>query len=57
MIGMVLGPSGRKQEPLYVFRMVFALALAATLGGALGLAWHAVSFETGEETQITPPTE
>lgn len=45
---MALGPSGRKREPLYVVRMALALVLAAALGGALGLAWHAAGFGNGE---------
>lgn len=39
---MALGPSGRRQEPLYVLPMAAALVLAAFLGGALGLIWDAV---------------
>jgi len=54
---MVLGPSGRKQEPLYVFRMAFALTIAAALGGALGLAWHASGFGDGKQEQAPPPAE
>lgn len=39
---MALGPSGRRQEPLYVLPMAAALVLAAFLGGALGLVWDAL---------------
>jgi hypothetical protein len=53
---MALGPSGRKREPLHVFRMALALATAAALGGALGLAWHAMDFGDGE-TQPADDTE
>ena len=38
---MALGPSGRRNEPLNVFMMAGALVLAAFLGAALGLVWHA----------------
>jgi hypothetical protein len=41
---MPLGPSGRRNEPLYVIPMALALILAAFLGGALGLVWHAAGF-------------
>ena len=37
---MTLGPPGRRKEPLNVFGMALALAAAAILGAALGLAWH-----------------
>jgi len=39
---MALGPSGRRKEPLNVIGMALALVLAAFLGAALGLAWHAL---------------
>jgi len=41
---MALGPSNRRNEPLYVIPMALALVLAAFLGGALGLIWHAAGF-------------
>lgn len=41
---MPLGPSRRRNEPLHVIAMAFALTLAAFLGGALGLVWHAAGF-------------
>jgi hypothetical protein len=44
---MALGPSGRRKEPLYVVPMALALVLAAFLGGALGLVWHAAGFGDG----------
>lgn len=37
---MPIGSSGRPQEPLHVFAMLLALALAAFAGGALGVVWH-----------------
>lgn len=46
---MALGPSGRRNEPLNVLAMAGALVLAAFLGAALGLIWHASGFG-GEET-------
>ena len=45
---MPLGTPGRRKEPLYVIPMAFALVLAAFLGGALGLVWHAAGFGGGE---------
>ena len=39
---MALGPSGRRKEPLNVIGMAIALVLAAFVGAALGLAWHAL---------------
>ena len=45
---MPLGPSGRPKEPLHVVAMALALALAAFLGGALGLVWHAAGFGEAE---------
>lgn len=38
---MGLGPSGRRNDPLNVIAMALALVLAAFLGAALGLLWHA----------------
>ncbi len=46
---MALGSPSRRQEPLYVFPMALALALAAFLGGALGLVWHASGLADDEE--------
>ena len=49
---MSLGPSGRRKEPLNVLAMALALVLAAALGGAAGLIWHALGFgseASGEE--------
>lgn len=43
-IRMALGLPPRRKEPLYVLPMALALALAAFLGGALGLVWHAAGF-------------
>jgi hypothetical protein len=43
-LGMALGSSGRRNEPLYVVPMALALALAAFLGAALGLVWQSVGF-------------
>lgn len=45
---MTLGPSGRRQEPLYILPMALALVLAAFLGGALGLVWQASGFGGGQ---------
>lgn len=54
---MPLGPSGRKPEPLHVFWMALALVVAAFLGGALGLVWHAAGFGSAGEPRESPPTE
>ena len=57
---MPLGPSGRRPEPLNVFWMAFALVLAAFLGGALGLLWHASGFgndEGGSQAEGVEATE
>ena len=47
---MPLGPSGRRNEPLNVIGMAAALALAAILGAAAGVVWHASGLG-GEEEQ------
>lgn len=49
---MTLGPSGRRDEPLHVVPMAFALVLAAALGGAAGVIWQWVGF--GEEEPAAP---
>ena len=46
---MALGLPPRRKEPLYVLPMALALALAAFLGGALGLIWHAAGFSDDEQ--------
>ena len=46
---MPLGTPGRAQEPIHVVPMALALALAAFLGGALGLIWHAAGFSDDEQ--------
>jgi hypothetical protein len=46
---MPLGPSSRRNEPLNVIAMALALLLAAFLGAALGLIWHASGFGGEEE--------
>ena len=46
---MSLGPSGRRNEPLNVISMALALVLAAFLGAALGLIWHASGFGDDDE--------
>lgn len=51
---MPLGPSNRRDEPLYVVPMAFALALAAMLGGAAGVIWQWVGFGGGEEEVASP---
>lgn len=48
---MALGPSGRKNEPLNVLAMAAALVLAAFLGGAMGLLWHASGFGGDDEPE------
>ena len=45
---MALGPSGRRSEPLNLIAMSLALVLAAFLGAALGLIWHASGFGEDE---------
>ena len=49
---MPIGPSSRPQEPLHVFLMALALALAAFAGGALGLVWHWLAGEDVPADQI-----
>ena len=46
---MALGPSGRRDEPLYVVPMALALVLAAALGGAAGVIWQWAGFGGGED--------
>jgi hypothetical protein len=46
---MSLGPSGKRDEPLYVVPMALALVLAAVLGGAAGVIWQWVGFGDAEE--------
>jgi hypothetical protein len=53
-MGMALGPSGRRQEPLYIIPMALALVLAAFLGGALGLVWQAAGFGSDKPEQSGP---
>ena len=50
---MPLGPSGRRPEPLNVIWMAGALVLAAFIGAALGLIWHASGLGSDDE----PPAE
>jgi hypothetical protein len=40
---MAIGPPGRKPDPIHLIPMAIALVLAAFLGAALGLLWHAWS--------------
>ena len=49
---MALGPSGKRDEPLYVIPMALALVLAAVLGGAAGVIWQWVGF--GEQDEAGP---
>ena len=51
---MPLGPSGRRNEPLNVFWMAAALALAAILGAAAGVVWHASGLADDEEAAPSP---
>lgn len=46
---MALGPSGKRHEPLNVIAMALGLVLAAFLGAALGLIWHASGMGGEEE--------
>ena len=46
---MSLGPSSRRNEPLYVVPMALALVFAAFLGAALGLVWQSAGFGGGEK--------
>ena len=46
---MHLGPPSRRKEPLNVIAMALALALAAFLGAAMGLIWHASGFGDSDE--------
>jgi len=52
---MAIGPAGRRPDPLYVIPMALALVVAAFLGGALGLVWHASGF--GQEEPPPPAGE
>jgi hypothetical protein len=52
---MQLGPSNRRNEPLYVIRMALALVLAAFLGAALGLVWQSAGF--GEKDEAATPAK
>jgi hypothetical protein len=52
---MPLGPPGRRNEPLNVFWMAFALVLAAGIGAAAGLIWHASGF--GDDAEDAPAGE
>ncbi|MBT2135712.1 hypothetical protein KK137_15335 [Croceibacterium sp. LX-88] len=55
---MTTGPSGRRQEPLYVIPMALALILAAIFGAAFGLVWHAAGFGAkAESATATPKTD
>lgn len=49
----MLGSPVRQKEPLYVIPMALALALAAFLGGALGLVWHELDSSTEREAAVT----
>lgn len=52
--GMTLGSPLWRKEPLHVIPMALALVLAAFLGGALGLVWHASGFGDEREEQAEP---
>lgn len=54
---MPLGPSGRRNEPLNVLWMAGALVLAAFLGAALGLIWHASGFGDDEPAAAGPAAD
>ncbi len=54
---MALGPSGRRNEPLNVIWMAAALVLAAILGAALGLIWHASGLGGEEEPAAEAGTD
>jgi len=41
---LAIGPPGRRPDPINVIPMALALILAAFLGAALGLLWHAAGF-------------
>jgi hypothetical protein len=47
---MPIGPPGKRQEPLYIVPMALALALAAFVGGGLGLVWQATGLGTDKVT-------
>ena len=47
---MSLGPPTRRNEPIYVIPMAFALVLAAFLGAAIGLVWQSSGLGSGDET-------
>ena len=41
---MAIGPPGRRPDPINAIWMALALVLAAFVGAALGLLWHAAGF-------------
>ncbi len=45
---MALGSPGKPNEPLGALWMALALVLAAVLGAAAGLLWHASGFADDE---------
>ena len=49
MVVMGLGPSGKRNDTLNVIAMALALVLAAFLGAALGLLWHASGLGADDE--------
>lgn len=49
----MLGSPVRQKEPLYVLPIALALALAAFLGGALGLVWHELDSPADSEVVVT----
>lgn len=48
----MLGSPPRAREPLHLLWIAGALTLAAFLGGALGLLWHAAS---GDDETVAAP--
>jgi hypothetical protein len=50
---MVLGRSDGPEPVFGVWRMALALALAAFLGGALGLVWQSAGFGEDDEPDLT----
>jgi len=54
---MALGPSGRRSEPLNVIGMALALVLAAFVGAALGLIWHASGLGEEDSPAVSAETD
>ena len=50
---MSLGPPTKRNEPIHVIGMAFALVVAAFLGAAIGLIWQSAGLG-GEDEAAAP---